>query len=343
MTKVKAYFYDGKSSQQRKVSICAEPPDRLRVVGEDIDLSYALADVRLSSRVGNTRRRLYFADGAQCESEDNDAIDQLFAKTHSATHLPALAQLLHRWESRIAYVLFAVALTAVLLWAGVTYGIPALAKQIAFKLPAATDQMLGRQALEGLDQTLLTPTQLPPKRQAELHALFTAMAASIPGASDYRLALRASKMIGANALALPSGIVVVTDPLVALAKNDDELTAVLAHEIGHLRQRHSLRQVLQNSATALIVIAATGDIGSLTSLGAVLPTLLVQSKYSRDFEREADDFAVDYLKEHAIPSESFSAILRRMEGQAGTSGNLSNYLSSHPATQERAERSSASR
>lgn len=343
MTMLEAYFYDGKSSQQRKVSICAEPPDHLRIVGKGIDISYALTEVRLSSRVGNTRRRLYFADGAQCETENNDAIDQLFAKTHLAMYSAKLAQLLHRWESRIAYVLFAFSLTAVLLWAGATYGIPALAKQIAFKLPAATDQMLGRQALEGLDQTLLTPTQLPPKRQAELHALFAVMVANIPGASDYSLALRASKMIGANALALPSGIVVVTDPLVALAKNDDELTAVLAHEIGHLRQRHSLRQVLQNSTTALIVIAATGDIGSLTSLSAVLPTLLVQSKYSRDFEREADDFAVDYLKQHAIPSESFSAILLRMEGQASTSGDITNYLSSHPATQERAESSRTAR
>jgi Zn-dependent protease with chaperone function len=335
MTAVEARFYDGKSSQRRKVSICSEPPDRLRVVGEGVDFSCALAEVHPSSRVGNTRRHLYFADGSQCETEDNDAIDEIF----SGVRAGAFDRVLHRWESRLGYVLFALVLTAASLWAGVTYGIPALAKQVAFSLPAATDRMLGQEALEGLDKVLLEPTQLTPKRRAELMALFSDMAASIPGAAGYRLELRASKRIGANALALPSGIVVVTDPLVKLANSDDELIAVLAHEIGHLRQRHGLRRVLQDSATALVVIAVTGDIGSVVSLTAALPALLVQSKYSRDFEREADDFALDYLKRRAIPAESLTAILLRMEKKAGAPGSFPDYLSSHPATKERAERS----
>jgi len=335
MTAVEARFYDGKSSQQRKVSIHSEPPDRLRVVGDGVDFRCGLAEVRPSSRVGNTRRHLYFADGSQCETEDNDAIDEIFSGVQAGT----FERLLHRWESRLGYVLFALVLTAASLWAGVTYGIPALAKQVAFSLPAATDKMLGQEALEGLDKVLLKPTQLPPKRQAELRALFSDMTDSIPGAADYRLELRASKMIGANALALPSGIVVVTDPLVELAHSDDELIAVLAHEIGHLRQRHGLRRVLQDSATVLVVIAVTGDISSVVSLTAALPALLVQSKYSRDFEREADDFAFDYLKRRAIPAESLTAILLRMEKKTGASGNFPDYLSSHPATKERAERS----
>lgn len=339
MTAVEARFYDGKSSQQRKVSIYREPPDRLRVVGEGIDFSCRLAEVRPSSRVGNTRRHLHFADGSQCETDNNDAIDEIFSGVSTA----AFGHLLHRWESLPGYVLFALVVTIVSLWAGVTYGIPALAKQVAFSLPAATDKVLGQEALEGLDKTFLKPTHLPPKRQAELRALFADMVASLPGAGDYQLALRSSKAIGANALALPSGIVVVTDALVELAKSDDELVAVLAHEIGHLRQRHSLRQVLQHSGTALVVIAVTGDIGSLVSVTAALPALLVQSKYSRDFEREADDFAFDYLKRRGIPTESLTAILLRMEQKAGASHNGPDYLSSHPATQERAERSRAVR
>lgn len=219
--------------------------------------------------------------------------------------------------------------------------VPALAKRIAFSLPAATDRMLGREALQGLDKALLKPTGLSPRRQAELKALFASMTASIPGAADYRIELRASQRIGANALALPSGIVVVTDALVELAANDDELIAVLAHEIGHLRQRHGLRRLLQDSATLLVLVAVTGDIGSMVSLGAALPNLLLQSKYSRDFEREADDFAFAYLKRHSIAPESLTAILLRMEKKFGASG--ASYWSSHPSAQERAERSRAAR
>lgn len=339
MTVVEARFYNGKSSQQRQVSISFEPPDRLHVAGDGVDFSCALAEVQASSRVGNTRRHLRFADGSECETEDNDAIDEIFSGVRAA----AFGRLLYRWESRLGYVLFALVLTAASLWAGITYGIPALARQVAFSLPPATDKMLGQKALEGLDQVLLAPTRLRPERQAQLQRLFSDAAAGIDGARDYRLELRASKRIGANALALPSGIVVVTDPLVELAKNDAELIAVLAHEIGHLRQRHGLRRVLQDSSTALLVIALTGDIGSVVSLTAALPALLLQSKYSRDFEREADDFAFAYLTRRGIPAQSLAELLLRMEQQAGAAGNLPNYLSSHPATEERAERSRVAR
>jgi Zn-dependent protease with chaperone function len=334
MRAVAARYYNGKSSQERDVSIHAEAPAHLRIIGDGIDFSHALVDVRPSSRIGNMARQLYFPDGSQCETDDNDAIDELFAGRRAE----APGRLLHRWESRVRYVAVAFVLTSVLLWAGIGYGIPALAKQIAFSLSPSTDTMLSEEALGGLDKVLLEPTQLTPKRQAEVKALFSDMTANIDGAGGYRLELRASKKIGANALALPSGIVVVTDPLVELATGDGELTAVLAHEIGHLRQRHDLRRLLQGSATAVLVIAVTGDMSSVASLAAALPTLLVDSKYSRDFEREADDFAYDYLRRRGIRSEVFSEILLRMEKQEGRAGGVPGFLSSHPASPERAER-----
>ncbi len=59
---------------------------------------------------------------------------------------------------------------------------------------------------------------------------------------------RASPIIGANAFALPGGIVIVTDQLMQLAEHDDEILAVLAHEIGHVKHRHVLRGLPQDSA-----------------------------------------------------------------------------------------------
>ncbi|MBI5107371.1 MAG: M48 family metallopeptidase, partial [Rhodocyclales bacterium] len=237
MTPLEGSYYDGKSSRQHRVTIHREAPGHLRVTGEGIDFSCRLSEVRASSRLGNTRRYLAFADGSRCEVDDNDAIDALFYDAPKA----GLGRLLHHFETRLGYVLLALLLTVVALWAGVVHGIPALAKGIAFNLPVATDRMLGEEALTGLDATLLEPTRLPPRRQMELRTLFADMTAGIPGAAGYRIELRASKAIGANALALPSGLVVMTDSLVELAACDDELVAVLAHEIGHLEQRHGLR------------------------------------------------------------------------------------------------------
>jgi Zn-dependent protease with chaperone function len=338
MTAVEARFYDGKSSQQHKVLIYPDPPARLRVIGDGIDFSCALAEVRPSSRVGNTRRHLYFADGSQCETEDNDAIDAIF----SGVRAEAPGRLLHHWESRLSYAAAALCITLFLGWAGITYGLPALAKQVAFGLPAATQTLIGRDALAVLDKVLLAPTQLPAERQTQLRAVFSGVTGGLEEAGDYRLELRAGKRLGPNALALPSGIIVFTDELAELAESDQELIAVLAHEIGHLKQRHALRHLLQNSATALLIAAVVGDITSITSLAAALPTMLLQAKYSRDFETEADAFALGYMQRNGIPPEAFAAILLRMDEKAAAK-DAPVYLSTHPATRERAERFRATR
>jgi Zn-dependent protease with chaperone function len=197
---------------------------------------------------------------------------------------------------------------------------------------------VGGDALSALDRFVFAPSQLPRERQLALRRLLADMSAGIPGAEKLRLELRQGRRAGANAFALPSGIIVMTDELVALAKDDAEIEAVLAHEIGHQRQRHLLRQFLQDSATALVLAAAIGDVTSLTSLAAAAPTLLLRAKFSRDFEREADDFALDDLARRGIPAQKFADILQRMEERRPhrkDSKEGSDYLSTHPSTRER--------
>ena len=70
-------------------------------------------------------------------------------------------------------------------------------------------------------------------------------------AGDYVLEFRKSPAVGPNAFALPGGTVVLLDELVAAAAHDDEIAAVLAHEIGHLHGRHTMRHVLQTSVAGV--------------------------------------------------------------------------------------------
>lgn len=338
MTSVSAVYFDGKSTERRSVTLSAPGFGALRITGEGIEIRWPLAEVRASARVGDARRYLYFPDGSQCETADNDGVDRLFAAQGTAAD-----RLLHRWESSLGYVAGALVLTVFLAWAGITYGIPALAKKVAFTLPAATQRGIGRDTLAALDRTLLAPSQLPAERQAALRALFSDATKGLEIDADPRLELRSSRRLGANALALPSGIIVVTDRLVELAANDREIVAVVAHEFGHLKQRHALRHVLQDSATALVVAVVVGDVTSIASLAAALPTVLLQAKYSRDFEREADEFAADYLKQRGIPTESFSAILLRMEQEKPAGSDIPSYFSTHPASAERVQRFGAPR
>lgn len=334
-------YFDGKSTDGRPVALELDAQRVLHVRGSGIDLAWPLAEARASERIGASRRRIYFPGGAQCETADNDAVDALFEG-----QAPAASRLLHRWESGLRYAVAALVITVAAAWAVIVWGIPALARQVAFALPAATEKLIGSDALAALDRAVLKPSRLPAARQDALRGLYAGMTRNIEGADGYRLEFRQGGRAGANALALPAGIIVVTDELVELSKDDREIEAVLAHEIGHLRQRHLLRQVLQNSAAALLIAASVGDLTSLTSLAAAAPTLLLQAKFSRDFEREADDFSIEYLAKRRIPPEMFGAILQRLQEKKraeGKGGEGADYLSSHPATRERIERASGHR
>lgn len=328
-----ALYFDGKSSAQRKVQIRLDPPNQLRVVGDDVDFGYQLDDVQVSARLAHVGRQLTFSDGSVCEVADADGLDAIL----KAAGYPQKGQWLHMAESRLRWVALSFVLVGACLWVGVAYVIPAAAKQIAFTLPPSTERMIGQHALETLDRSVLEPTRLPLERQSHLRELFSSMLAALSGAHAYHIEFRFSKQLGANALALPSGTIVVTDGLVNLAANDHEIKAVLAHEIGHLQERHGLRQLLQSSATALLAIGLVGDVSAGSSFLAALPTLLLQSKYSREFEMQADAFAFAFLKREGIPGQALLSLLQRIEHQADKSGTLPDYLSSHPGIQERSQ------
>lgn len=186
-----------------------------------------------------------------------------------------------------------------------------------------------------LDRTLFAPTVLDESTRARLRGRFDTIVRDLNLSEPCELLFRRSPQVGANAFALPSGAVVLTDEIVELAVDDDELVTVLAHELGHVAYRHALRQVLQSSTVALLTVALTNDAGTVSSAVATIPTLLVEMQFSREFEREADDFALAFLHTHAIDPAHFADLLDRLEGK--TDGTMS-FLSTHPSAAARAAR-----
>jgi predicted Zn-dependent protease len=320
-------YFDGARSRALEVEIALFADGTVSVAGDGIALRLPREALEVSPRLGGTPRVLRFPDGARCELPDDDELDRALA---SGSGWRRRLDLLER---RVGLALAAVALTLAALAAAVWLGIPALADVAARSLPEGVDTELGESALAALDQAMLTASALPAVRREELSALFDPLAArAYPGS---RLVLRQGGHLGANAFALPGGIVVLTDELVALAASDAEIAAVLAHELGHVARRHSLRSLMQNAGIALLIAATLGDVTSISSLAAALPTALVQLQYSRRFEREADAYAVALLGDSEIDPHALAAILARLE-ERSPAGDLPAYLSTHPAAQERA-------
>lgn len=331
MSSLQAVYYDGKTSDKRAVQIELAAPGQLIIRGLESERRYRLAEVRIAPRIGNTPRSIYLPGEAKCETSDNDTIDAFLKRHRHATG----SAWLYTLESHLGYVALALVVTAASVWGLVEYGVPLLAKHVARALPPSVDAALGEQGLSMLDRTFFAPSRLSEQRQQALRALFINTTADLPDGERLQLVFRSSPRIGANAFALPSGTIVITDELVSLARRDDELVAVLAHEIGHVMHRHAVRRVLQDSTVVLIIAAVTGDVTSITSLAATIPTVLVEAKYSRDFEREADEYALQHLHAHSIAPHYFADILLRMENAKPSRGDIPDYLSTHPATEER--------
>ncbi|MDR0564182.1 MAG: M48 family metallopeptidase, partial [Azoarcus sp.] len=131
---------------------------------------------------------------------------------------------------------------------------------------------------------------------------------------------------------------------VSLNENDEETLAVLAHELGHLAKRHGIRQLIQTSVVAAFSAAWLGDI---SGAAAAVSASLLSSSYSRDMEREADEYAAYLLKSQgkspallADALEKLEAFYREKQNQSkdDKTDKYLDWLSSHPGTSERVQR-----
>lgn len=227
--------------------------------------------------------------------------------------------------------------------AGWRWGVPLAADATLAVLPERADREVGAAALERIEGQWVSPSTLPPAQQQALRTAFARAIAAAHGAQQvaWQLEFRASR-IGPNAFALPGGTIVLTDELVELVQGEEAVVVgVLAHEYGHLRHRHGMRQAVQAGVLGAVSSLAFGDFSSVL---AALPALLGTLAYSRDFEREADDEAIAVLRAAGLPPERMlrffdaAAEWRRKHGGGAQAGALGIAFSSHPADEERKAR-----
>ena len=312
-----------------------------------------IADVEISSRMSGLPRRLIFPDGVTVVAEDNDFVDAALTGRKKASSF------LHKFEDKWQWVVASILMAVAVGWALVAFALPAVTEAIAERVPQETLAVISESTYQEFQTSeFIQPTRLPPQKVAKVRALF---AETVGDDDKFNYRLRVHQMILdktqdgdgiANAFALPDGLVIATDRIIALL-TERELAAVFAHELSHIRRRHGLRLFLESSVVFLFATFVLGDVSLILSSGAAL---LVQSKYSRDFEREADCDAYDFLIERGESPELMSAALTKMEDDhalfnqpAGdekqnsaeenkareVAHTIFELLSTHPATRER--------
>ena len=135
-----------------------------------------------------------------------------------------------------------------------------------------------------------------------------------------------------NAVALPGAQVLLFDGLVQQAESPEELAGVLGHEVGHVRERHVMTALLRQFGLSVLLSGANSGLGD-TVFG------LAQMGYSRDAEREADEYARARMAQSDISPLGAASFFERLAEQAGETENavaVTGWIASHPSSRERA-------
>ena len=148
-----------------------------------------------------------------------------------------------------------------------------------------------------------------------------------------------------NAVALPGGQVLLFDGLVQQAETPEELAGVLGHEVGHVRERHVMTSILRQFGLSILLAGSNSGVGN-TAFG------VASLGYSREAEREADEYARARMAQSNISPLGAAAFFERLGGGGDEEGRdedttgdagdndepgLIGWIASHPAPGERAK------
>jgi Zn-dependent protease with chaperone function len=331
LTAVAGRYYDGRSSRAYNVSLRIQD-SFCHITGDGIAKIIPLSEISMSEQLDKAHRILRFSDGSSCELPDSAPLAAMLKCSDLRDSFTNRLQRSWRW------VALALLLLAVVFTAGYKWGVPFAAEKLAYRLPYGALKIISQQAFSTIDGSFMHPSRLSPDRQDQLRVRFNHVHFPRTLTIPVTIHFRESAMLGANAFALPDGTIVFLDRLVELSQNDDELVAVYAHEAGHVANRHAMRQLIQSSIVAVALAAYFGDV---SSLAGALSGFMLQAKYSRDFERDADRYAAAVLEANGLSPRLLGTFLKKLEADhARRSGEkhddkLLDYISSHPSTDER--------
>lgn len=331
LTALPATWFDGRSSRRHAVQLLIEAQT---LVMRPLDGSlavqrHALAALRLGEAWQDCPRPLDLPDGGRL---------WLGATTAAALALklpqpvPGLAQRLSAsWAGALACL---VCLLALLVWFD-RQGAGLAAQGVLGWMPRTVDQKVGELVEAKLDQFGFVTSTLPMERQRRLSARFAEAAAqAAPGVAVKLEFLRESKKAaGFNAFALPHGGIVVFDGL-AQSLSDDELMAVLGHELGHVVHRHGMENVLRSFGLFSVAGVVLSD---FSTVAATMAATLQGMRYGREAEREADAYARQFIAQQGLPPQTLAAVWLKFKAEERRlgAGGIPDWLSTHPATDER--------
>lgn len=322
-----AIYFDGTSSQRRAVTL--RFADRLELSeGERTLGMWAYADIRRADSPPSTLRLSCVTAPtlARLEVRDTAVAAELVARCNRMDeNVPG--------RDVAAIVGWSLAATVSII-AVVLFGLPLIADRLAPLVPDAFERRLGDVA----DAQVKTLFDAKLCSNAAGQKAFAKLVTAIRESAGLDTSVQSGVLSSSvpNAFALPGGKVYLFNGLLAKAENADEIAGVLAHELGHLKHRDSMRGLIHDGGTSFLIGLLFGDITGSSALIFGSRTL-VTSSHSREAEQNADSFAIDVMHRLGRPAKPAGELLFRVTGKEGKGLSI---ISSHPLTEDRLARMS---
>ena len=221
----------------------------------------------------------------------------------------------------------------------------AISNQLVRIFPDDWEQVIGKNSYQSLLLVELDVTKIPENRRLSILAKAEPLilAADLP--LDVEIFFHSSPVIGANALAFPGGPIVLTDDLIIQLEQDEFILAVLAHELAHVKERHTLQQIFEVLGVLAITSMLFGGNDSILEEASAVGANLLFLRNSRSLESEADSVGVELLKVAGLAPSLMSEALSKLFDSSCLAENpadsqtcysdAAGWLSSHPDNLER--------
>ncbi len=136
-----------------------------------------------------------------------------------------------------------------------------------------------------------------------------------------------------NAFSLPDSHLVLYTGLLNATKTEDQLCAVISHEIAHIEKNHVMKKLIREIGLSTLLSSTTGGNNGEFILESA--KVLTSTAYDRTWENEADKTAVEYLQAARINTNGFSQILEEIALNDSDLSHSLTWLSTHPDTRDR--------
>lgn len=205
--------------------------------------------------------------------------------------------------------------------------LPIFPEETDFSISVEKEKEIGDKLIENLLSTRGEDSIANPTVDLFVDSVFQVLNKSLEDSEfEYTFIVLDNNQI--NAFAMPGGYIMVYSGLIEFCDTPEEFAGVIAHEIGHIENRHLISRLLKRLGVAVLL---SGDASVLGEVGQ----MAVNNVFDRDQEKEADYFAFELLEKSGISPRVVSTFFRKLEEEGHTYNEDLEILMTHPHHNQR--------